>query len=235
MVQLPLVITYKDSEGASYTASSNNILYLEVDIPKEEEATFENGTLLVNGVKQSPSKPKAGDRVSLTFNMENTGEKDYTDTKLYVNYVSGTGFEPVSAEPYQYVGTIKAGQKKSVTVNVIAGKDIAEGMNTLTMAYEYKDGYKKTRYSKVSVEELMGIAGYVEGDKNSHANPVILHKDNDYTNNVSGNLEWVDESDPRYTKYYNETAKKLNALGREYNKNWPQWMDWKLKEQVPEE
>ena len=37
--------------------------------------------------------------------------------------------------------------------------------------YEYKDGYKKTRYSKISVEELMGIAGYVEGDKNSHATP----------------------------------------------------------------
>lgn len=154
MVQLPLVITYKDSDGVSYTASSNNILYLEVDIPKTEESTFENGTLLVNGVKQSPSKPKAGDKVSLTFNMENTGEKDYTDTKLYVNYVSGTGFEPVSAEPYQYVGTIKAGQKKSVTVNVIAGKDIAEGMNTLTVDYEYKDGYKETTSDSVTLYVL---------------------------------------------------------------------------------
>ncbi len=154
MVQLPLVITYKDSEGASYTASSNNILYLEIDIPKDEETTFENGTLLVNGVKQSPSKPKAGDRVSLTFNMENTGEKDYTDTKLYVNYVSGTGFEPVSAEPYQYVGTIKAGQKKSVTVNVIAGKDIAEGMNTLTVDYEYKDGHKQATSDSVTLYVL---------------------------------------------------------------------------------
>jgi len=154
MVQLPLVITYKDSEGASYTASSNNILYLEVDIPKEEEVTFENGTLLVNGVKQSPSKPKAGDTVSLTFNMENTGEKDYTDTKLFVNYVSGTGFEPVSAEPYQYVGTIKAGQKKSVTLNVIAGKDIAEGMNTLTVDYEYKDGHKEEIADSVTLYVL---------------------------------------------------------------------------------
>lgn len=165
MVQLPLLITYKDSDGVSYTASSNNILYLEVDIPEQKEDTFENGTLLVNGVKQSPSKPKAGDRVSLTFNMENTGEKDYTDTKLYVNYVSGTGFEPVSAEPYQYVGTIKAGQKKSVTVNVIAGKDIAEGMNTLTVDYEYKDGYKELVSDSVTLyvlnvqkEETVGLS-----------------------------------------------------------------------------
>ena len=154
MVQLPLVITYKDSEGVSYTAETNNILYLEVEQPQQEKDEFENGTLLVNGVKQSPSKPKAGDRVSLTFNMENTGEKDYTDTKLYVNYVSGTGFEPVSAEPYQYVGTIKAGQKKSVTVNVIAGKDIAEGMNTLTVDYEYKDGQKEEVSDSVTLYVL---------------------------------------------------------------------------------
>lgn len=154
MVQLPLVITYKDSDGTSYTSSSNNILYLEVDIPEQAEETFENGTLLVNGVKQNPSKPKAGDRVSLSFYMENTGEKDYTDTKLYVNYVSGTGFEPVSAEPYQYVGTIKAGQKKSVTVNVIAGKEIAEGMNTLTVDYEYKDGYKEPAADSVTLYVL---------------------------------------------------------------------------------
>ncbi|MBQ8549366.1 MAG: hypothetical protein IJ427_12775, partial [Lachnospiraceae bacterium] len=122
--------------------------------PQQEKDEFENGTLLVNGVKQSPSKPKAGDKVSLTFNMENTGEKDYTDTKLYVNYVSGTGFEPVSAEPYQYVGTIKAGQKKSVTVNVIAGKDIAEGMNTLTVDYEYKDGQKEEVSDSVTLYVL---------------------------------------------------------------------------------
>lgn len=153
MIQLPLIITYKDSDGASYSADSNNILYLEIDIPEKEEDTFENGTLLINGVKQSPSQPKAGDTVSLTFNMENTGEKDYTDTKLYVNYVSGT-FEPVSAEPYQYVGTIKAGQKKSVTVNVIAGKDIAEGMNTLTVDYEYKDGQKATVSDSVTLYVL---------------------------------------------------------------------------------
>ncbi len=141
VVQLPLIITYKDNEGKEYTADENNILYLEVEIPGEEE--FETGTLLVSNVRQSPSRPKAGEKVSLTFDMENTGERDYTDTKLYLDYVSGTGFEPVKAEPYQYVGTIKAGKKKAVTVNVIAGKDIAEGMNTLGIEYTYFDANKK--------------------------------------------------------------------------------------------
>ena len=142
VVQLPIVITYKDSDGASYTADTNNILYLEIELPETDE-DFENGTLLVSNVKQSPAKPKAGEKVSLTFDMENTGEKDYTDTKIYIDYVSGTGFEPVKAEPYQYVGTIKAGQKKTVTVNVIAGKEIDAGMNVLGVKYTYKDGRKE--------------------------------------------------------------------------------------------
>jgi len=141
VVQLPLQITYKDSEGTSYSADKNNIIYLEIELPEEEE--FENGTLLVSNVRQSPAKPKAGEKVSLTFDMENTGEKDYTDTKLYIDYVSNTGFEPVKAEPYQYVGTIKAGKKTSVTVNVIAGKDIPAGMNTLGIEYTYYDGNKQ--------------------------------------------------------------------------------------------
>ncbi len=154
IVLLPLNISYKDIDGESYVADSNNVLYLDVDVPKQETEEFENGTLLVNGVKQSPSRPKAGETVSLTFHMENTGEKDYTDTKLYINYVSDTGFEPVSAEPYQYVGTIKAGEKKTVTIQAIAGKEIAEGMNTLTIDYTYKDGHKQESSEQVTLYVL---------------------------------------------------------------------------------
>lgn len=145
IVLLPLKITYKDIDGESFTADDNNILYLNVQLPEEEkkEEVFEDGTLLINNVKQSPSKPKAGEKVTLTFDMENTGERDYTDAKLYLDYVSGTGFEPVKAEPYQYIGTVKAGQKKSVTVTVIAGKEIPDGMNTLGVSYTYKNGRKE--------------------------------------------------------------------------------------------
>ena len=145
IVLLPLKITYKDIDGESFTADANNILYLNVQLPEEEkkEEVFEDGTLLINNVKQSPAKPKAGEKVTLTFDMENTGERDYTETKLYMDYVSNVGFEPVKAEPYQYVGTVKAGQKKSVSVTVIAGKEIPDGMNTLGVSYTYKNGKKE--------------------------------------------------------------------------------------------
>ncbi|MGN1083932.1 MAG: COG1361 S-layer family protein, partial [Lachnospiraceae bacterium] len=138
VVTLPLQITYKDSEGTAYAADANNILYLEVDIPKQSAG--ENGTLLVNNVRQTPAAPKAGEKVALTFDMENTGKNDFTEAKLYIAYTPNTGFEPVNAEPYQYVGTIKAGQKKTVTVEVLAGNEIAAGMNTLGVNYTYLSG-----------------------------------------------------------------------------------------------
>lgn len=141
VVLLPLEISYKNSDGESFLAEANNTLYLKIQLPEEEqEEKFENGTLLVNNVKQSPSMPKAGEKVTVSFYMENTGEKDYTDTKLYTSYVSNTGFEPVNAEPYQYIGTIKAGEKKAVSLTVIAGEEIPAGMNTLGISYTYRDG-----------------------------------------------------------------------------------------------
>lgn len=141
VVLLPLEISYKNSDGEAFLAEANNTLYLKIQLPeKEEEEKFENGTLLVNNVKQSPEEPKAGEKVTVSFLMENTGEKDYTDTKIYTFYVPNTGFEPVNAEPYQYVGTIKAGQKKAVSLTVVAGEDIPAGMNTLGISYTYRDG-----------------------------------------------------------------------------------------------
>lgn len=144
MVLLPLKITFKDADGESYTADSNNILYLDVEVPKEEEETFDDGMLLINNVRQSPAKPKAGEKVTVTFDMENTGDRDYTDAKLYIGYVPYEGFEPVKAEPYQYVGVIKAGQKKAVTVNLIAGKGMQGGMSPLGIEYVYTNGSKET-------------------------------------------------------------------------------------------
>lgn len=148
MVLLPLNISFKDIDGESYTADSNNILYLNVELPVEEEEkeeTFDEGTLLIQNVKQSPAKPKAGEKVTVTFDMENTGERDYTDVKLYIGYVPNEGFEPVKAEPYQYVGTVKAGQKKTITLNLIAGKGMAGGMSPLGIEYVYLNGNKETK------------------------------------------------------------------------------------------
>ena len=41
VVTLPLQMTYKDSDGSTYEAAANNILYLEVTLPKEEKEPAE--------------------------------------------------------------------------------------------------------------------------------------------------------------------------------------------------
>lgn len=93
--------------------------------------------------------------------------------------------------------------------------------------YEYKNHWKKTETAKLDIEEAMAAAGYVEGNKLQFKNPVILHKDGNYQNCSADNLEWTDATDPRYIEYYNKMADTMNALGREHNKDWPDFMDWK--------
>lgn len=93
--------------------------------------------------------------------------------------------------------------------------------------YEYKSHWKKTETTKIDVEELMAKAGYVDGNKLQFKNPVILHKDGDYKNCASNNLQWCDASDESYIDYYNKMADTMNALGRNRNKDWPDFKDMK--------
>ena len=93
--------------------------------------------------------------------------------------------------------------------------------------YEYKNHWKKTETAKLDIEDAMAAAGYVDGNKQQFKNPVILHKDGDYKNCASNNLQWCDASDESYIDYYNKMADTMNALGRERNKYWPESKDMK--------
>lgn len=93
--------------------------------------------------------------------------------------------------------------------------------------YEWKNRWKNTETTRIDVEDAMAAAGYVDGNKLQFKNPVILHKDGDYMNCSSGNLEFCENTDPRYIEYYNKTVDTHNALGRQYNSNWPDFMDSK--------
>ena len=93
--------------------------------------------------------------------------------------------------------------------------------------YEWKNRWKKTEATRIDVEDAMAAAGYVDGNKQQFKNPVILHKDGDYKNCASDNLQWCDASDESYIDYYNKMADTMNALGRLRNKYWPESKDWK--------
>lgn len=88
--------------------------------------------------------------------------------------------------------------------------------------YEWKNHWGRTETSRIDVEDLMATAGYVDGNKLQFKNPVILHRNGDYTDCSSDNLEWTDISDQRYIDYHNKMVDTINDLGREYNNgNWP--------------
>ena len=49
LIELPVELTYQDLDGTVFHGSSNNRLYLPIELPKEEEPEVDDGLLLVNG------------------------------------------------------------------------------------------------------------------------------------------------------------------------------------------
>ena len=90
--------------------------------------------------------------------------------------------------------------------------------------------WKNIERKSRKMDDLMDEAGYVNGNKKQFRNPVILHKDNDWMNFDSGNLEWTDKSDPRYKDYHNKKVDDMNALGRKWNGN-EKWSYMEKQEQ----
>ncbi len=73
-------------------------------------------------------------------------------------------------------------------------------------------------YSKtVFMDDLMKNAGFVNGDDVVLSRPVILHRDNNRMNFASDNLEWVEDTDPRYIAY--QTKKREEEHQRNIDLN----------------
>ena len=151
-IKLPIVVSYKLENGEE--RSSVAYVYIYVTGKPEPTATPtptptatptptptpvpETAVLLLNTVKQSPSKPEAGEKVKVSFYLENAGTADVKNVKVSATGLSSTGFEPVDSEPYKYIGEIASGQKKKVELSLKVGEDIAEGLNTLNVQYSYE-------------------------------------------------------------------------------------------------
>lgn len=69
----------------------------------------------------------------------------------------------------------------------------------------------------VTVDSIMDMAGYVQGDDSVLKKPFILHKDNDWKNFASSNLEWVEKDDKRVASYLGK--KQLDREQRWYELN----------------
>ena len=172
-VEIPLIITkdassglraitlqvkYLNSEDKQCTAVTT--VYVSVAAAASTEIKNE---IAINGVTQSPSEPVAGERMSVSFTIENKGTGAISDVKMSAKNLSSTGFEPVSSEPYQNVGTIEAGSGRNVTMNFMVGSNIAEGMNTLTLTCTYTDasGAEHSEDTTVYILNVVNNSGTV--------------------------------------------------------------------------
>ncbi len=63
---------------------------------------------------------------------------------------------------------------------------------------------------RVYMDDIMKDAGYIQGDDAILSKPVILHRDEDWMNFSSDNLEWVEETDPRYCSYMEKQRKIMH-------------------------
>ena len=151
-VKIPLSITYKTSNGEN-GSSANAYVYLYVEGKPEATPTPtptptatptptptpvpKTALLLLNSVKQSPSKPEAGEKMTVSFYLENAGTADVKNVKVMPNGLSSAGFEPINSEPYQYIELIKAGKKQKVEMTLRVGEDIPEGLNMLNVQYSF--------------------------------------------------------------------------------------------------
>lgn len=97
--------------------------------------------------------------------------------------------------------------------------DMVTPIEPFVMYEVHHKQWKRYECKTIGVDVLMEKAGYVNGNKKKFNDPVILHKDNDWMNFDSDNLEWTDKSDPRYKVYHNCKVDAKNALGRKLNGN----------------
>lgn len=150
MKNLKVLITYLDSLGNQYTVSKN----VYVDVSAATSAGSPN--IVITNVVQSPSQPQAGDKVTITFELENKSKVDATDLKIYPDALSNASFIPVDADPYQYIDKLEGGAKKKISVPLIVSTGIPEGLNNLTMKYSYTGGEGSAIIPVRNIKNSMG-------------------------------------------------------------------------------
>ena len=126
-----LIIGYEDSNGNEYTATIS--VYPEII----GGVSASESDLIISNVKQSPAKPAAGDKMSVSFDLKNISQSDVTDIKIALQGLDGSTFIPVNSEPYQLVDKIVAGKSQKITIPLTVSDKIPEGLNNLSVKITY--------------------------------------------------------------------------------------------------
>lgn len=133
---LKLNLVYLDEDGVEYKETVT--VYPDI----EGEGVSEDGVpvVIVSNVKQSPERPVAGGKLEVSFDIENKSTIDLNEFKLQLKNLTANTFIPISSDPYQYIGVIKAGTTKRVTISLNVSENVPEGLNTLLVGFSYVGG-----------------------------------------------------------------------------------------------
>jgi len=134
LYELQMNASFKDSKNNDKT-SANMTMYVKGAQQNDEKGGA--SSVSIGNVSQYPESPKAGEKVTVSFDIINDGKTDITNVKVSGSGLSASGFEPVTSEPYKKVGTVKANSKTRVSMTFKVGKNIPEGFNTLGIDCDY--------------------------------------------------------------------------------------------------
>ena len=126
-------------------------------------------------------------------------------------------------------------------LEVFSSGEVKEGGQTLSVADYWYDSDVDLHWitpgpyirvgsglspKRVEIEKIMRVCGYIQGDDAPLKNPVILHRDLDWKNFASDNLEWVEADDPRYLDYMDKKKQDMKDREKEMNGNKPRPEGW---------
>ncbi|MHB8127469.1 MAG: COG1361 S-layer family protein [Mobilitalea sp.] len=124
-------ISYTDDTGVAYTIS--NTIYIDV----VGENTSAEPNIVIRDVKQSPAHPIAGEKLVVSFYVENKSQADISELKISTSALTGNTFIPMESEPYQYIEKLEGGKSTLITIPLIVSDTIPEGLNNLTVNITY--------------------------------------------------------------------------------------------------
>lgn len=172
--ELTIQVSYTDTEGNSKTTVAP--FYVTVVKPEDK---VESSDIVISNVSQSPSTPLVGEQVTITFDVENRGNKAVTGVSVGGESLETSGFEPLTAQTYQDIGTIEANSKKTVTMYFKVGSNAVEGLNAMTIGCKYTDANEKKQSTTSNIYILDII-----NDSNSKPKIIVsdISKDTDELN-----------------------------------------------------
>lgn len=117
-------------------------------------------------------------------------------------------------------GTILDKRKKLSVVTVIGDSDTDRLVSVDPyVCYSRRNCYGSIDERRERVDALMAEAEFVAGDNSLMSRPRVLHKDQDYLNYNSSNLEWAEEDSPEYQAYMRQKKDDLDRLTIQENPN----------------